>query len=369
MSQYMTEDVSTRQSTLAHWSTDLVIVLCVTLALTVAIFVPGISETALRIPLGLAFAFFIPGYAFVAAVYPERYSPPQDGHNSDTGLGSVPTGSTLTDLERCLLAVAFSVVVVPFVGYLLDIARIGVQLVPFVLAICVSTILMTLIAGVRRWRLPAERRFRVAIPAWLVPTRSQLGGYNDVPTLAVSILLVVSVAFFAASVGYAATSTTAGDQYSELTLLNENGETFADNATAETGTNETPQDVWVSVRNHEGQTMSYTVVVVEQTLSEDGGEWTVDDQTERDRFELTADNNEMASELYTIPSTTAGDQTRLVWLLYSDNPPASPSTENAPYYVYVWLSGDDETALAPSTPPEESDTTLGTTDTQSTSDL
>ena len=363
----MTEDVPNRRSTLAHWSTDLVLVVCVTLALTVAIFVPGISETALRIPLGLGFAFFIPGYAFVAAVYPERYSPSQDGNAPDAGLAAVPSGSTLTDLERYLLAVAFSVVVVPFVGYMLDIGRIGVQMGPFVPAVSGSTILMTLIAGVRRWRLPTDRRFRVSVPAWLRPTRSQLG-YNNVPTLAVSILLVVAVGFFAASVGYAATSTTAGDQYSELTLLDANGQTFAANATAETGTNETPQDVWVSVRNHEGQTMTYTVVVVEQTVSNDGGEWTVDGQTERDRFALTAGNDEMASELYTISSIADGDQTRLVWLLYPDDVPASPSTENAPYYVYVWLPGGEDSTTAPSTTPGQSGITLGNSDTQSTGD-
>lgn len=346
----MTEAVAGRRSTEAHWSTDLVIVLCVTLGLIGGIFVPRISETALRIPVGLGFAFFVPGYAFVAAIYPERYSPSLDENERDAD-SDVPTGSTLTGLERCLLAVAFSVIVVPAVGYVLDLAQIGIWLIPFVLAVCGSTVVLTLIAGIRRWRLPAERRFRVSIPNWMVPTRSQLGGYNDMATLGLTILLVVSVVFFAASIGYAATSTTAGEQYSELTLLNENGETFVDNATAYAGANETPQDVWVSVRNHEGQTMTYTVVVVEQTLSEDGGEWTVDDQTARDRFELTADNDEMASERYTISSTVDDDQTRLVWLLYPDDVPASPSTENAPYHVYVWLSGDEETVRTQSSSP------------------
>lgn len=341
-----------RRSILTHWSTDLVLAVAITLALNIAIFAPGVRETVLRVPLGIVFAFCVPGYVLIAALYPERYEPSTQTEQTDNTSSEAVMGSTLTVVERCLLAVACSVVVVPLIGYLLDATQWGVHLTPFVLAASGFTLLTALVAGVRRRRLPAQKRFRLYVPDWLGTARSKRFDSGNAPTTALNILLIASLIFFAASIGYAATGPTDGEQYSEITLLTADGETFVSDSVSQQLGDGILQDIGVGVSNHEGQTLTYTVVVIQQEISNDGDEIVVDDQTELDRFEMTIDDTETAVESYTISPPESTDETRLVWLLYPEDAPGSPSVENAPYHVHLWLSEQPESETPLSADPE-----------------
>jgi len=323
---------SDSRSTRYHWSTDLVVAVGLALAFVLSVFAPGLQETPLRIPLGLAVAFVVPGYVLLAALYPER-----SRTDEPTERATDDSLSAITPTERYLFAVATSIVLVPLVGFGLDRTSVGVRLAPFVLAVCGLTVVLAGIAAIRRRRRPADVRFQLRRPGWLAELRSNWLAYDGYQSLTLTVLLVVSVVCFAASVGYAATSPSAADGYSEFTLLDADGERIVgDGATERLGSAADPT-VGVSVSNHEGRELTYTVVVVAETVTGDGGDRTVDDRTEIDRFEMTVSDGETQTEAYPITEPT-GDENRLVWLLYTGDPPADPAPETAAYDVHLWTT-------------------------------
>jgi len=321
-----------------HWSTDLVVAVGLVIALNLAIFAPGLRETPLRIPLGLVFAFVVPGYVLLAALYPERSrtDEPNDGVSTDSQPADDDSLSAITPTERYLFAVATSIVLVPLVGFILDRTAFGVRLAPFLVSASAVTVVLAGIAAIRRRRRPADVRFRLRRPGWLAELRSKWLAVDGYQSLTLTVLLVLSVVFFAASVGYAATDPSPADGYSEFTLVDDGERIVGDGAT-ERFVSSTNPTVGVSVSNHEGRALTYTVVVVEETLTGDGGDRTVEDRTERDRFELAVDDGETRVREYSI-TTDTGDESRLVWLLYTGEPPAEPSSANAAYDVHLWTT-------------------------------
>ena len=325
---------SDKQSTRYHWSTDLSVAVGLVIALNLAVFAPGLRETPLRIPLGLAVAFVVPGYVLLAALYPERSRTDEPTHSPPADDDSL---SAITPTERYLLAVATSIVLVPLVGFVLDRTSVGVRLIPFVLSASAVTVVLAGIAAVRRRRRPADVRFRFRWPDWLAEFRSNWLAVDGYQSLTLTVLLVLSVVFFAASVGYAATDPLPTGGYSELTLVGDDGERIVGDGATERLASSTSPTVGVSVSNHEGRDLTYTIVVVAETLAGDGGDRTVDDRTERDRFELAVDDGETRVREYPITADADGES-RLVWLLYTGEPPAEPSPANAAYDVHLWTT-------------------------------
>ncbi|WP_253737072.1 DUF1616 domain-containing protein [Halohasta salina] len=317
-----------------HWSTDLAVAVVIVIALNLAVFAPGLRETPLRIPLGLAVAFVVPGYALLAALYPERSRTDEPTENVSTD-DDTPL-SAITPTERYLLAIATSIVLVPLVGFVLDRTSVGVRLAPFVLSVSAVTVALIGLAAIRRRRRPADVRFRLQPPGWLTELRSKWLAYDGYQSLTLTVLLVLSVVCFAASVGYAATDPSAADGYSELMLVDD-GERIVGDGAAERLASSTSPTVGVSVSNHEGRDLTYTVVVVAEEVSGDSSDRTVDERTEIDRFEMAVDDGETRVREYAF-TPTADDRNRIVWFLYTGDPPAEPSPETASYDVHLWTT-------------------------------
>ncbi|MDS0261358.1 DUF1616 domain-containing protein [Haloarcula sp. S1CR25-12] len=322
---------------------DLLAALAVTAALDVAVFAPVIRETPVRVPLGLVFACFVPGYVLVTALFPEAYS---GGRQLDTGpvasVRSAVGGAGITVLERCLLAVACSVVLVPAVGYLLNFTRWGVRLAPMLVVISAVTAVLALVAWGRRVRQPPERRFR---PAELFRALCRRLIDRRETNAAVTALLVGSLAFFALSTGYAVMGGSADARYSELSLLSADGEQLVDgNLSAPVGE---PRTLQLGVGNHEGREVTYTVVVLRQQVASTDREPVVREQMRLTSFEVTVPAGADRT-VETVVPLSAGESDRVVWLVYTDGLPRQVSTGTAPYHVHVWLSGtapsDDGTA-------------------------
>lgn len=320
-------------------SVDLLAVIVLTVSLNIAVFAPVVRDTLLRIPLGFVFVFFIPGYVFIAAVYPERYQNEKTSQNTDRRslIRTVSPHSNITVIERCLLAVAFSIIIVPMIGFILNFTRWGVRLAPVLLSTTGFTILTAVAALIRRRRLPPENQFRLHSPGWMT------GGYRkwigvDTRTYAVNILLIASIVFFAASIGYAVTGQSSGEQYSELSLMEDSG-TFVNESVSDQIESETSHEISMRVSNHEGQELNYTVVTVQQDIAVNGNQTTVRDQTQLDRFEMNIQDNETQVREQTFTPLATNDDSRVVWLLYTDDVPPEPSTQNADYHVHLWVTG------------------------------
>lgn len=344
---------------------DLGAMIVVTILVNVVVFAPVIRDTPLRVPLGLLFVLFVPGYVFVAVLFPEEgASPPVgDGRSTesdppaeqsdppaeretdpsaeqgDPRFWETPFRAGIDGIERLALSVGLSVVLVPLIGLALNFTPWGVQLGPMMIALTTFTLVATAVAAVRRWNLPEDERFRVPYRAWIATGRSKILEPETRADGAVNALLALSILLAVGSVGYAVAAPSQGEEFSAIYILTEDddGELVADGYPTEFESGESGEIV-VGVDNHEHRTTEYTVVVAEQLLDSDGNETSVVEQREVDRFSTQLEHDETWTHAHSIQPTLTGDDVRIVWLLYLDGDvPDEPSTENAEYFVHLWV--------------------------------
>ena len=118
---------------------DLALVIALTLACILFVMVPPLNETPVRVLLGLLLVLFLPGYSLIAALFPKR--------------------DDLDGIERIALSFGLSIAVVPLLGLALNYTPFGIRLVPILVVLSVFTVLLAVIACVRRQGLPEGERF------------------------------------------------------------------------------------------------------------------------------------------------------------------------------------------------------------------
>ncbi|ADB60103.1 Protein of unknown function DUF1616 [Haloterrigena turkmenica DSM 5511] len=339
---------------------DLAAVFALVVLTNVAALAPVLRETSLRVPLGLAFVLFVPGYAFIAALFPEAgdeptADPPSDVDGGEeptegTDGGPLPVGSFLDDrsgidgIERVALSFGLSIAVTPLIGLVLNFTPWGIRLVPIMLAVSAFTVGATVVAAVRRRELPEDERFRVPYRAWYAAGRAELLEPDTRADAALNVVLVLSLLLAVGTVGYAVAVPPDGEQFSAVYILTEDddGELTADNYPTEFTQGES-QELVLGVDNHEHRTVDYTVVLVEQRVSVEDNETTVEEQRELDRFETQLDHNESWHHPHEVEPTMTGENVRLVWLLYpGGDVPEEPSTETTEYHAHLWVNVTEE---------------------------
>lgn len=97
----------------------------------------------LRLALGLLYILLVPGYTLLAALFPRA--------------------SSLTGIVRLALSISLSVAVIPIIALLLDSTPWGLRLWPVVISEVSTILLFSLVALVRRARLPGAERFLLSI--------------------------------------------------------------------------------------------------------------------------------------------------------------------------------------------------------------
>ncbi|TKR25473.1 DUF1616 domain-containing protein [Natronomonas salsuginis] len=317
---------------------DLAAVLILVLATNLAVLLPFVNRTPLRIAFGLPFLLFLPGYAFIAALFPEQGSAP--GHSGeDTERAANLGGRGIDGVERVALSMGLSIAIVPSVGLVLNFTPFGIRLVPVLVGVSAITVGFVALAAARRKALPEAERFRVPYEEWLEAGRAEifepetrLDGLLNV-ALACSIVLAVGV------VGFAIMVPPDGESFTEFYLLGEDddGELVIDNYPEEFVVGES-QSVVVGIGNHENQPMDYTIVVQLQEVEISGNETTVVERRELDRFDSPsiADNETWQTE-HDITPTMTGEDLRVQYLLYRDSVPGTPTVENAYRDNHLWV--------------------------------
>lgn len=288
---------------------------------------------------GAILLFFLPGYAAVAALFPARR--PDDARFGTGGRWSRRRSirkGTIGLAERAALSVGTSVTLLVFVGLLLAATQWGLVLRPLLSVLTGVVVLGTLVAIVRRRRLPADQRFRVPIRQWFERARASLTGTDSRSELFVNALLAIAIVVAMSSLAYALAVPNDGESYTDFYLVTEN-ETTGELTAADYPTEYTrgeAETLAVGIENHEDRTVTYTVVVQLQRV-ETGEEVTVLESHELDRFETRlADGETWTSEHEVVP-TIAGEDLRLVYLLYEGEPPERPSPANADESLHLWV--------------------------------
>ena len=335
---------------------DLAAVLAVVVLTNLAVFLPVVNDSPIRVVVGLVFVLFVPGYAFIAALFPEAGEPPtgtDDDETTENGLQD----RGIDGIERTALSFGLSIAVVPLIGLVLNFTPFGIRLVPILVSISGFTVITTVVAAVRRWELPEEERFRVPYHEWLASGKSELFAPDSTADATLNVLLVVAIVLATSSVVYAVAVPQQGEQFTEFYVLTENetGDLVAADYPEELVAGQ-PEPIHVGVENNEYETIEYTVVVQLQEVELEEGQTptagqnnttvttvVVTDRAELDRYSTTVPHNESDIRRHNLSvdagtaSEFEGQDRRVKFLLYRDEVPARPTADNAYRDLHLWV--------------------------------
>ena len=99
------------------------------------------NDTVIRTILGLFLILFIPGYSLIAALFPKK--------------------DDLDGIERIALSFGLSIAITPLIGLALNYTPWGIKLSPILISLSIFTIIMVIIAYIRRRRVPEDEKFYV----------------------------------------------------------------------------------------------------------------------------------------------------------------------------------------------------------------
>ncbi|MFC4406282.1 DUF1616 domain-containing protein [Haloarchaeobius iranensis] len=324
---------------------------------TLAVFLPVVNETPLRVVLGLPFVLFVPGYAFITALFPEDGSSPATAEDDSTEEYDVDDPETsrsgIDGIERVALSFGLSIALVPLIGLVLNFTPFGIRLVPIVVSLDAFTLVCIAVAAQRRQQLPTEDRFEVPYREWYAAGRDEFLEPDSRGDAVLNVLLVASILLATASVGYAVAVPKEGEQFSEFYVLteNESGDLVADDYPTNYTVGE-QRPVVVGIGNHEGEQTEYTVVTSLQRveLVDNRTNISVLEETELERYTTTVPRGENATRNVPIQPTFTGENLRVVFLLYRGSPPANPTVDNAYRELHLWVnvSATNESVSIPS---------------------
>lgn len=342
---------------------DLAATILLTLGTVLVVFLPIIRDTPLRIALGLLFVIFLPGYAFIALLFPDAgESPTTDDHtlgeasdeqdtpleqdadktseSTDGWIGSIPGQDRGIDgIERVALSFGLSIAIVPLIGLILNFTPWGIRLTPILVAVSTFTIGCAIGAAYRRWQLPADERFSVPYREWIQQARGEVFEPDDRTDAVLNVLLAISILLAVGSVGYAVMVPPDGEQFTEYYLLTEDddGELVAGDYPEDVTVNESFELI-LGIENHEHESMNYSTVVQLQDVETQNNETVVQDRHQLERMDFTLDHEEELYHYHNITPDITGDNLRLQYLLYTDEPPDSPTRDNAYRDVHLWMN-------------------------------
>lgn len=177
---------------------DLVLTISLNLLFILFVSVPSLQETPVRIVLGFSLVLFLPGYSLIAMLFPRM---------EDLGW-----------VERFALSLGSSIAIITLVGLGLNYTSFGIRLSPILFALSTFTISLSLIAWIRRLKLPGETRFRVPFDKLL---KVNLG--QSVLDKYLSIILIASIICSSAILAYVIVMPKTGERFTEFYLLGPNG--------------------------------------------------------------------------------------------------------------------------------------------------
>ena len=256
---------------------DLVITILLTLLFILFVSVPSLQETPVRIILGFSLVIFLPGYSLIAMLFPRK---------NDLGW-----------IERTTLSFGLSIAIVPLLGVALNYTPFGIRLSPILLILSTFTISLSIIAWIRRLKLPVEERFKIPFESLL---KVNLG--QSALDKGLSIVLIASIIVSCATLIYVVVTPKTGERFSEFYLLGSNG-LAADYPTELMGGVE--GELIIGIVNHEYENVTY---LLEVTFN---GSLIYEEQ-------ISLIENEMWESPFTFKAIEKGENQKLEFLLYKD---------------------------------------------------
>ena len=220
-----------------RWLVDLILVMLFTLLTMAFVIIPPLNETFIRTILGVLLVLFIPGYSLIAALFPKK--------------------EDLSGIERAALSFGLSIAVTPLIGLALNYTPWGIRLDPILISLTYFTLIMVLVAFLRRRRLPEEERYTVAFMEFFRDIRASFQGESRTDKT-LSIILIIAIVLAISTTAYIIVKPKQGEKFTEFYILGPDGK--ASNYPTNL-TNGTQGKVIIGVVNHEYATIDYQLVV------------------------------------------------------------------------------------------------------------
>jgi uncharacterized membrane protein len=151
----------------------------------------------IRIVLGLPFVLFFPGYALTAALY--------------------PGAEDITGLERLVLSIGLSVIIVPLIGVILNYMPWGINVYPFLISLTIFISIFSYLGWWRRRKLPQEKGFQLCVQiTWQWSELSQRHK-------AVLVSILVALFFLLGTSLYILFTDKYGESFTEFYMVNQKG--------------------------------------------------------------------------------------------------------------------------------------------------
>lgn len=305
---------------------DLSAVLVLTSLTVASILTPALSQTLVRVVVSGLFVLLAPGYATLAALFPE---------SNESGDVSV----SIDTLERIGLSVPLSFVIVPVVGLLSTISPLGFTLPPILGMLCIFVTGGCLIAFWRRRTLQTNNQDSPRPQASLRNRLQHITTPTSMRSLGITTVLIIVIFVVFSGAGYLFAAPGLGESHTELYLGNQTqsaGSTSIAYPTEYSVGN--AQTLTIGVTNHEQQPMEYTLVSEIQRVSQSDESFTVTERQELGRYSISIESDQTWERQDRIRPTLKGEQLRLIYYLYHDSPPSTPSTETATQEVHLWVN-------------------------------
>jgi len=317
---------------------DLVLLTMFVAVVDFALAQPNVYGTPLAVVLGVPLVLFAPGYAIVAVLFPGA-----GPENEPSGWVRATVRSNragLTVGERLAVSFGTSLALLPPLGVALSLADVGFTPWTVLTSLSAITVGGVAVGAVRRVHLAPSDRFGIPVRALWRRLRAGVVGTDTAMDAALNVALALAVLAAVASLGYAVAVPSDGEEFSNLSLVteNESGEYVTSGYPQNFSAGET-KPLTVAVENHEERTVEYTVVVKLQRVEQASNDAArVLRETELTRLNQRVAAGETWRTRHDIAPTMIGEDQRLVYLLYTGDPPRNPTTSNADEHAHIWIN-------------------------------
>jgi len=280
---------------------DIQVVIGLVLLTCIFIIVPALSNTPIRTALGLPMLLFLPGYSLIAALFPAR--------------------DDLEGIERFALSFGLSIAVVPLIGLALNYTTWGIRLFPILISVSAFTIMMCMVAVIRRKSLPADEQFAVPFYETCVSLKGEISKKPESKIDRIlTILLVISILASIVTLAYVVVTPKEGEKFTEFYILGSDGMAEGYPTDLQPGQNGT---VIIGVVNHEYEDTDYSIDLILKNNSQ---------LTDQESLQITLRHNETWEKEITFTPESAGENMKLQFLLYKGRDMAEPYRD-----LHLWI--------------------------------
>jgi len=282
-----------------------------------------------RVFLGAVTACFLPGYVTAAALFPRHgeETRPRRGHGDRTRI----------DLrERAVIAVGLSVAVLPILG--LAAGQVFTEFTETAVFGVVAgyVVVVGAAAAFRRLQLPENQRLYVPFSGWVTELQEGVTT-GSTANRVLTVALVCSVVLAAGVLAFAVATPMNGETYTDFHLVTEDGDELVSAGYPETLTRGDPTDLTWGIESHEATETDYTVVVMQERVTEQDGETVRIEVTQLDRTSTTVAPGDGEQYAHEVTPVLVGENLRIGYYLYRGDAPETPTEEDAYRHLHIWV--------------------------------